>query len=82
MTFSTLLWFFVIAWLIATLFYIYRIFRIARQTRISMFALSGKSHRSSRVLMRRLWGRVIMMSIFFLAAILIAYFVRDSSMND
>lgn len=80
MSFEKLLYVLMLAWAAACLYYLWKINRIARANGFSVFsAAQNRTSRSIRTIIRRLYVNIIVITIFFLIVIILAYFVSQSS---
>ncbi len=77
MNFTVLLTIFVVAWLVACAYYFSDIAKINRGRGVLFF--SPKMSSSSRILVKKSLRQIAIATIIFIVAVLIAFFVRNSS---
>jgi hypothetical protein len=68
-----------IAWAISCLFYLQKISKIAHSSRLSIFSPVSKYHRTLRNLVKRLFRKIFIITLVFMIAVFIIFFVKSSS---
>jgi hypothetical protein len=75
----TIIWILFAAWAASCAFYLLKISRIAHSNRLSTFSPLRKYNRTLRIMVKRIYWRIAWLTILFIIAVLITFFVRSSS---
>jgi hypothetical protein len=79
---NTIIWILFGAWAASCIFYLVKIGRIAHSNRLSLFSPLRKYNRTLRIMVKKIYWRIILMTILFIIAFLITFYVRSSSMMN
>jgi hypothetical protein len=79
---NAIIWILFGAWAASCIFYLVKIGRIAHSNRLSLFSPLRKYNRTLRIMVKKIYWRIILMTILFIIAFLITFYVRSSSMMN
>lgn len=79
MEIAPLLYFFGAGWLCLCIFYLYRIHDLKRAKGLHLFSPAKKLSSTSRIVLRKYWQQIIIISLITLSIVLIAFVIRNSS---
>jgi hypothetical protein len=77
----SIIWILFAAWAVSCIFYLLKISRIAHSNRLSTFSPLRKYNRTLRIMVKKLYWRIVWLTILFIIAMLIIFFVRSSSVG-
>jgi hypothetical protein len=76
----SIIWILFVAWAASCIFYMLKISRIAHSNRLSIFSSLRRYSKPLRIMVRKIYWRIILLTILFIFAVLIAFYVRSSSL--
>jgi hypothetical protein len=76
----TIIWILFAAWAASCIFYMLKISRIAHSNRLSLFSPLRRYNRTLRIMVKKIYWRIFLLTILFIIAVLITFYVRSSSM--
>ena len=77
----SIIWILFAAWAASCIFYLLKISRIAHSNRLSLFSPLRRYNKTLRIMVKRIYWRIILLTILFIVAVLITFFVRSSSIG-
>lgn len=76
-----IIWILFALWAASVIFYLLKIGRIAHSNRLSFFSPLRKYNRTLRLMVKKVYWRIILVTIIFIICVLITFFVRSSSFS-
>lgn len=77
----SIVWILFIAWASSCFFYFLKIRRIAHSNRLSVFSPLSRYNRTLRSMVKRLYIRMLIITLVFFLAIAAVYYMRDTSVQ-
>jgi hypothetical protein len=72
-------WVLFATWAVCCLFYLQKVARIARASKLSIFSPVNKYNNGVRSIVKRLFLKILYVTIAFVMAVFIIYYVKSSS---